>query len=95
MVEDGECLLTQECPLWVISGHSAVQLLCPLYPPKADMRIEHTVTKCFVKRHVGLLFPFPQSHAALSNASKGIFRYRVPLFSGEGSPPPAMFTCSA
>src|SRR5262249_41154582 len=25
-----------ECPLWVISGHSAVQSPCPL-PPKADM----------------------------------------------------------
>jgi hypothetical protein len=25
-----------KCPLWVISGHFAVQSLCPLYPPKTE-----------------------------------------------------------
>jgi hypothetical protein len=47
-----------QCPLWVISGHSARQLRCPLYPrkqtfvnalgmsalgPKADIRLKPTV----------------------------------------------------
>src|SRR6516162_9158317 len=27
----------QECPLWVISGHTDKSASCPLYPRKADM----------------------------------------------------------
>jgi hypothetical protein len=47
----GVGLETSQCPLWVISGHSAEQSPCPLYPRK----------RAFI-RAIGQSVSYPASH---------------------------------